>query len=271
MSDSNLDQTFPEEGLREFLEAWTRQVVIVMTSVLGEPVECVDDCEPASTAPNFWLHQTFSPLGGALSVGLDREAVISIGSGLLKTAVEEEAPDRAIQSFAEMLGQVGAGMASQLSARHNDDVRAGALTQSDQRPSSSLPASRLRLVTVARSYPISVMVGVPAQPSTSRPTRTLAASGSLDLQAVNTRNLDLLLDVELPLSVSFGRAQLPLKDVIKLTTGSIVELNRSVSEPVDIIVNNCTIARGEVVVVEGNFGVRIKQIVSKQERLRSVT
>ncbi len=103
------------------------------------------------------------------------------------------------------------------------------------------------------------------------PANALASNLAVDSQAVNTRNLDLLLDVELPISVSFGRAQLPLKDVIKLTTGSIVELNCSVSEPVDIIVNNCTIARGEVVVVEGNFGVRIKQVVSKQERLRSVT
>lgn len=58
---------------------------------------------------------------------------------------------------------------------------------------------------------------------------------------------------------------------IQLTTGSIVELNRSVSEPVDIIVNNCSMARGEVVVVEGKFPVRIKQILSKPERLRSVT
>lgn len=82
--------------------------------------------------------------------------------------------------------------------------------------------------------------------------------------------LDRLLDVELPVSVSFGRAQLPLKDVIKLTTGSIVELNRSVSEPVEIIVNNCVIARGQVVVVEGNFGVRIMQVVSRQDRLRTL-
>ena len=72
------------------------------------------------------------------------------------------------------------------------------------------------------------------------------------------------------MSVSFGRAQLPLKDVIKLTTGSIVELNRAVSEPVDVIVNNCVIARGEVVVVEGNFGVRIRQVISRQERLRTL-
>src|SRR6266704_3265539 len=80
--------------------------------------------------------------------------------------------------------------------------------------------------------------------------------------------LDFLLDVELPVSVSFGRAHLPLKEVIKLTYGSIVELNRSVSEPVDVMVNNCTIARGEVVVVEGNFGIRIKKVISRQERLR---
>jgi flagellar motor switch protein FliN/FliY len=85
-----------------------------------------------------------------------------------------------------------------------------------------------------------------------------------------SRSMDLLLDVDLPVSISFGRAQLPLKDVIKLTTGSIVELNRAVSEPVEVIVNNCVIARGEVVVVEGNFGVRINQVVSRQERLRTL-
>ena len=82
--------------------------------------------------------------------------------------------------------------------------------------------------------------------------------------------MDLLLDVELPVSVSFGQAQLPLRDVIKLTTGSIIELNRTISEPVEVIVNNCVIARGEVVVVEGNFGIRIQQVVSRQERLRSI-
>ena len=83
-------------------------------------------------------------------------------------------------------------------------------------------------------------------------------------------SIDLLLDVELPVSVSFGRAQLPLKEVIKLTTGSIVELNRTVSEPVEVIVNNCVIARGQVVVVEGNFGIRIEHVVSRQERLRTL-
>jgi flagellar motor switch protein FliN/FliY len=97
------------------------------------------------------------------------------------------------------------------------------------------------------------------------------AVGAPSEELQKSHPIDLLLDVELPVSVSFGRAQLALKDVIKLTTGSIIELNRSVSEPVEVIVNNCVIARGEVVVVEGNFGVRIRQVISRQERLRTLT
>ncbi|MEI9977177.1 MAG: FliM/FliN family flagellar motor switch protein [Ignavibacteriota bacterium] len=59
--------------------------------------------------------------------------------------------------------------------------------------------------------------------------------------------LDLLLDVEMPVSVSFGRTQVRIQDILKLITGSIIELDRAISEPVEVIVNNCVIARGEVV------------------------
>jgi flagellar motor switch protein FliN/FliY len=85
-----------------------------------------------------------------------------------------------------------------------------------------------------------------------------------------SRTMNLLLDVDLPVSISFGKTHLPMKDVIKLTTGSIVELNRGVSEPVEIFVNQCLVARGEVVVVEGNYGVRILEIASRQDRMRTL-
>jgi len=283
MSDSYLDQTSSEKALRLFCEAWSKHLVGALSAVLGEQVELRQNDGAAATSLSSWFHQAFPPLGGSLSVGLDREALVCIGAKFLKAeAADEEAPARAAQSFAEMLGHAAAGMASQLSAIQKSEVRAEALSHADQPPQAAKLASQLLLVTGFGSYPVSVVVTgsdllLPFEPdpayppANSAPTKALAASTTLEPSAVNTRNLDLLLDVELPISVSFGRAQLPLKDVIKLTTGSIVELNRSVSEPVDIIVNNCTIARGEVVVVEGNFGVRIKQIVSKQERLRSVT
>jgi flagellar motor switch protein FliN/FliY len=82
--------------------------------------------------------------------------------------------------------------------------------------------------------------------------------------------MELLLDVDLPVSISFGKTQIPLKDVLKLTTGSIVELNRGVNDQVEVLVNQSLIARGEVVVVEGNYGVRIQEIVTRQDRLRSL-
>lgn len=85
-------------------------------------------------------------------------------------------------------------------------------------------------------------------------TKASAASGDEDLSRV--------LDLELPIRVSFGKANVMLKDVLKLSTGSIVELDRSIHDPVEIIVNDRVIGRGEVVVTEGNYGVRIQEIVS---------
>ena len=81
--------------------------------------------------------------------------------------------------------------------------------------------------------------------------------------------LDLLRDVELPVSVSFGRAQMALQEVLKLAAGSVIELDRTVNEPVSLIVNNTVVALGEVVVIEGNYGVRIQEIMCREKLLRS--
>ena len=83
-------------------------------------------------------------------------------------------------------------------------------------------------------------------------------------------NIDMLLDVELPVSVSFGHSEMQLKDVLKLGAGSVIELDKSVNDPVTIIVNHKPIAKGEVVMVEGNYGVRILEVESKADRIRSL-
>ena len=75
--------------------------------------------------------------------------------------------------------------------------------------------------------------------------------------------MDLLLDVQLELSVELGRALIPVKEVLQLGPGSVVELNKLGGEPVDILVNGRPIARGEVVVVDENFGVRVTEIVNR--------
>jgi flagellar motor switch protein FliN len=83
-------------------------------------------------------------------------------------------------------------------------------------------------------------------------------------------NMDLILDVELGVTVAFGESEMPLKDVLKLGVGSVVELEKGVNDPVTIIVNEKPIARGEVVMVDGNYGVRILEVESTADRIRSL-
>ncbi len=78
------------------------------------------------------------------------------------------------------------------------------------------------------------------------------------------KNLNLLLDIRMGLIVELGRAEMHLKDILKLTKGSIIELDRYSGEPVDLFVNNKLIARGEVVVIDDNFGLRITQLAGAQ-------
>ena len=81
------------------------------------------------------------------------------------------------------------------------------------------------------------------------------------------KNIGLLLDVYLTVTVELGRKNLLIKDVLSLGEGSIIELDKPAKEPVNLLVNNRLIARGEVVVMEEHFGVRITEVVSLQERL----
>lgn len=99
----------------------------------------------------------------------------------------------------------------------------------------------------------------------------IPANDAQAAQGKNTNwNIDLLLDVELPVSVLFGRSEMPLKDVLKLGVGSVVELDRSVNDPVTLIVNHKPVAKGEVVMVDGNYGIRILEVESTAERIRSL-
>jgi flagellar motor switch protein FliN/FliY len=119
------------------------------------------------------------------------------------------------------------------------------------------------LESIARSLPAEVAVEerTPA-PLSGEP------EPELELSSRASSTLNLLMDVELPVSVSFGRTRVRVQEILKLITGSIIELDRSISEPVEVIVNNCVVARGEVVVVDGNYGVRINEVMSRKDRLK---
>ncbi len=107
-------------------------------------------------------------------------------------------------------------------------------------------------------------------PVTVQPVQFASFDNQPEVTGESNRNLDLLMDVKMSLSVRLGDTELALKQILELTRGSVVELNRLAGEAVDLYANGKLIARGEVVVIEDNFGLRITSIVSPQERLREL-
>ena len=84
------------------------------------------------------------------------------------------------------------------------------------------------------------------------------------------RDIDFILDIPLDLSVELGRARMLVNDLLQLGQGSVVELNKLAGEPLEILVNNKLVARGEAVVINEKFGVRLTDIVSPMERVKSL-
>jgi flagellar motor switch protein FliN len=84
------------------------------------------------------------------------------------------------------------------------------------------------------------------------------------------KNIDILMDVKLPVAIELGRTEMTIRDILGLSAGSVVELNKLAGEPVDLLVNNKTVARGEVVVVDENFGLRVTSLISPEDRIKSL-
>jgi flagellar motor switch protein FliN/FliY len=119
---------------------------------------------------------------------------------------------------------------------------------------------------------------LPADDAAEQATGSAASGGSESLQELKSDagasraevNLDLLMDIQVTLSVEIGRTRMPIKDLLALTQGSVVELDREVNDPLDLMVNGTLIARGEVVESEGRFGLRLIDVVSPGERLKKL-
>lgn len=84
-------------------------------------------------------------------------------------------------------------------------------------------------------------------------------------------DIDLILDIPVQLTVELGRTKIPIKNILQLAQGSVVELDGLAGEPMDVLVNGCLIAQGEVVVVNDKFGIRLTDIITPSERIRRLS
>ncbi len=264
-------------------ERWAESLAQVVESMTGSRPSVEEQKEgPDFTAGEAlrWAQEASHASGAKLGVFFPETAWQAVGQGALAAVGIEDSDADSIRGTAlEIFGQSLSTVARAIAERIGKEVSlaAGAAIET-----LDGPVSHFSIEFNGEKHPHSFGVSaalVESMLPAEQPMAQAAAAGAgsrspaaipSEADGYMSRTLDLLLDVELPVSISFGRAHIPLKEVLKLTSGSIVELNRAVSDPVEVIVNNCVVARGEVVVVDGNYGIRVQEIVSRQERLRTL-
>lgn len=270
------------EEMRWLAGQWAGALESAVGMMTGLEAKVKVDSASLPDAAQHWEVSVSGDPAARIVVGAPGEAVLRLGESLLAAAgLTGAGPEDLKGAFVEVLQQSLSPLSQAIGARAGREIQfTPALETSSPPPDglscavalsldgADLPSFRfcctaelLGLFTRRDPAP-----GAPPKP----PSGEMRAGGADAAGGQGSRTFELLLEVEMPVSVSFGRAQIRLKDAIKLTTGSIVELNRSISEPVELVVNNCVVARGEVVVVEGNYGVRISEIISREERLRTL-
>jgi flagellar motor switch protein FliN/FliY len=278
------------ENARALLDRWTESLAQVLESMTDQrpTVRWEAVSGPLSEAGGgrsfLWWEQPFQIDAQAiLWIGAPQATWEHAGTLTLKAAgLETVETAEAKNTWFEILGQSLAVVARSLGTllRREVTTENGGERAADQGLTEwasvtltfalpDAPADASPLLVAFSPKLVSLIAAPPAEAEPAAAPAPKADSAGETCVPLRSRTMDLLLDVDLPVSISFGKALLPMKDVLKLTTGSIVELNRGVNEPVEVLVNHCLIARGEVVVVEGNYGIRIQEIASRQDRLRS--
>jgi flagellar motor switch protein FliN/FliY len=225
--------------------------------------------EPAEVEESFLWQQSFATVEGpAFWIAAGKTTWESLGRlTLVAAGVDTPSPEDCRSTWQEIVSQAMAALASgitadmerEINAEHGEELKAEPPNQVWTGYSLIDAENKAWPVRVAWSQDLANLYETRAEETHSPAARENTVS----------KTFDLLLEVALPVSVSFGRTSLQIREVLKLNTGSIVELDRFVSDPVEVVVNDCVIGHGEVVVVDGNYGVRINQLSSREDRLRT--
>jgi flagellar motor switch protein FliN/FliY len=257
------------------VESWAQELKTVLQFLTAEDWNItVEEKEFDTGGSPFWWTQDFSSIRGAsISIGAPPLAWSELGARVLQAAgVELIEQSSARSTYLEAMQQSTSALARCLTARAGTQVDAS--TGRDQPPDGA--GRPFGIIITSGALQLSPLVVVVSEelcsalePPTHQETRLVETKEIKDTAtpASSSRTMSVLLDVQMPVSISFGRTSMPLKEIMKLTTGSAVELDRKPDDDVEVIVNNCVIARGEVVVVDGNYGVKITEIISRDQRM----
>jgi len=253
---------------RALSDGLASQLATMLSALCGAPAAASATAESTEVA---WVSRMRleGTATGEMTVGIGRADAARIAAVVAGGAAEhsDETQGRALR---ELFGQVVSGLAEQ-SIASGLRLTAGETHRISETPRGERINYHVQCTTdlspvvavwaLVERAADAVTSGAPA----SRPSSTPAAGAP-----AHPANLDVILDIDLPLSVRFGEADMSLDELTKLGPGSMIDLGRSPDDPVDVLVNGRLVARGEVVVVAGNYGVRVLEVMSAPDRVRSL-
>ncbi len=262
----------PDQEIDSFLQVWSQEFTraVEMFSGIVPVVSCARASSPAIASldsPSLsWWKQSFE--GSAMfTTWIAAEISTCSAFGAAAGSEGEEAQNL----FVEMIGQAQQGAATVTSTGFPKPIRC-----TEGRAEHPVSFDGLVVFAIAIRfgdrelepllYFIEPSAGTVLLPSI--PAKETHSVQKYEAEpVVASPMLDRLMKLELPLSVSMGRAVMPIGDVLRITSGSMIELDRRADDLVELIVHGTVVARGEVVTVKGNYGVRIKEIISKDDRM----
>lgn len=259
-----------KQAVNSFLDAWIPEFEKSVEMFTGQPVtverggNAGHEASAQSSHSILWQGQTFErEASGSVWIGIPTEACTA-----LTEAAADDSPGRE-SLYKELLKQSFEGAAHVLSAGQSPRMVCKEAIE-DGSPPSDLPLIQpARLVIQGRDpVPILLCLDSAFAELLAEKEESLAERPKevRDVVSESSRPMERLADLELPISVVLGRATLKVREVLKLTAGSLVELDRRAGDPVEIIVHNAVVARGEVVSISGNYGVRILEVISRTDR-----
>jgi flagellar motor switch protein FliN/FliY len=269
---SSSSASLPDADARPYMQVWAESLASVLGQIAGAPfameylTEAPAETPPAQENDLRVVMVAAGTLRGEMSLRMPRSAALGAAQlfmGEPQDAAAEFKPDHQ-ESVEELLRQVAGHAATALKPRWGEvqlRLESGAAAPSWSPGASGWMASgsgtACRLVL---EWQLSAALNA-ALVAASRPSEGTATEAPVQHSA-GEGNLDLLMDVELEVTLRFGERSMLLRDILELGEGSVVELDRQVEEPVDLLLDGKLIARGEVVVVDGNYGLRVQEMLT---------
>jgi flagellar motor switch protein FliN len=255
--------------MKSYLECWTTVATALFSQALAGEPELVESLPKPLAAGAF---------GFAATIAGDEEgrfAVVLDSTVLESPLVGEDMDQKA--GWGELLREVADAAAGELLAQtgkkchvekfepitEESKVSIAFQLKSGEHAWTILVRDEVRVPKPAAQPPV-------AQPTTQKTAPPAAAEPAQPPSPGLSPGIELLLDIELEAALRFGCKELPLTEILDLGPGDVVQLDRNVSDPVDLIVGDKIVARGEVVLVNGNFGLRVTEVTAPQKRLESI-